>query len=371
MAMITRSAGAAPKGPLSLMFRVYRHVLPGVSAELDDWLKMAGAIPNEELRTQAVASIKSKRFHCIGGAVYAVLRPEARGVLIPLIVALQTISDYLDNLCDRSTSLDADDFRRLHLAMHEAVDPSKPISDYYAYRSEKDDGGYLRALVETCRRAVQMLPSYRTVQPLVSELVGLYGDLQVYKHIAQEKRLEALRNWWEPYRAQYSELHWNEFAAATGSTLGMFCLFARAADEGLREAEAAAIRDTYFPYVCGLHILLDYLIDREEDRIGGDLNFCEYYADDQSTAERIEWVAEQAREKVQTADDREFHGMIVEGLMALYLSDPKIKSQPGVVHITKKLLRRSPWTRVFFFINSIWIRKKQGINKPQIQSARP
>ena len=33
-----------------------------------------------------------------------------RANAIKFIVAYQTISDYLDNLCDRSTSLDPDDF---------------------------------------------------------------------------------------------------------------------------------------------------------------------------------------------------------------------------------------------------------------------
>lgn len=34
------------------------------------------------------------------------------------------------------------------------------------------------------------------------------------------------------------------------------------------------IKAGYFPYIQGLHILLDYLIDQEEDKAGGDLNFC-------------------------------------------------------------------------------------------------
>ena len=41
--------------------------------------------------------------------------------------------------------------------------------------------------------------------------------------------------------------------------------------------DAEQIRNGYFPYIQGLHILLDYLIDQEEDKVGGDLNFCFYY----------------------------------------------------------------------------------------------
>lgn len=365
-----RILGAAPRGPLSLMMRVYRHVLPAVNQELDRWLALAHSIPDRELRMQAVASITSKRFHCIGGAVYATLRPDERAVLIPLIVSLQTISDYLDNLCDRSTSMDAEDFRQLHLSMHDAVDPCAPLRNYYAYRLEREDGGYLRALVETCQRCITKLPAYASVQPHIGELVGLYGDLQVHKHIRKEDREPALLSWWESHREMYPELNWNEFAAATGSTLGMFFLFTAAADPAVDERKAKGLRDTYFPYVCGLHILLDYLIDQEEDRLGGDLNFCEYYKDDRHTAERIGWVAEQARRVARTTEERHFHSMIVEGLLALYLSDPKVRRQPSVSMITKQLMRNSPWTRLFFWVNSVWIRKRQGIDKPLIQRGR-
>jgi len=368
----TSAAGAAPRGPISLMLRVYRYILPDVDRELRRWTADAEAIPDAELRTQALASLGTKRFHCEGGSIYALLRPRSREVLIPLVVALQTISDYLDNLCDRSTSMEADDFRQLHLAMRDAVDPSRPMTDdYYAFRAERDDGGYLRRLVETCRRGVASLPSYEAVKPYVVELVELYGDLQVHKHIRREDRLPALTAWWSSHRDKCPELGWNEFAAATGSTLGMFYLFATAAEDGVTDAKARAARDAYFPYVCSLHILLDYLIDTEEDRIGGDLNFCTYYDDVRHTAERIETIAEEARSRVRRIEDRRFHAMVVEGLLALYLSDPKVGRQPEVVAVTKRLMRGSPWTRLFFWANSVWIRRRQGIAKPLIQDARP
>lgn len=366
----TRRASAAPKGPFSLMAQVYRYVLPAVGEQLRLWREQAERIPDRELRTQAIASLTTKRFHCEGGAVYAVLRLDRREALVPLIVALQTISDYLDNLCDRSTSMDAEDFRQLHLAMRHAVDPDAAVADYYALRAEKDDGGYLRRLVETCREHIRRLPSYDAVKPHVQELVGLYCDLQVHKHIRHEERERALAAWWREHRRACPELGWNEFAAATGSTLGVFCLFAAACDEALDAEKARRVRDSYFPYVCGLHILLDYLIDQEEDRIGGDLNFCTYYDDERHTAERIGWIAEEARKRVRDIENRKFHAMIVEGLLALYLSDPKVRRQPDAACVTKRLMRNSPWTRLFFWANSVWIRKKQGIHTPQIQRAR-
>ena len=39
-------------------------------------------------------------------------------------------------------------------------------------------------------------------------------------------------------------------------------LFLAASHKGLSKQEAEAIYQAYFPYICALHILLDYLIDQ-------------------------------------------------------------------------------------------------------------
>ncbi|WP_248930825.1 tetraprenyl-beta-curcumene synthase family protein [Paenibacillus hamazuiensis] len=339
------------------MMRVYRYVLPEVRSQLRMWRETAERIPDPELRQQAIASMTTKQFHCEGGAVYAAANLPMRHVLIPLIVAFQTISDYLDNLCDRSTSLDPQDFRRLHQSMLDAVAPEAPLHDYYAFRQEKEDGGYLVSLVKTCQSCICMLPSYGRVARRVRELVGLYCDLQVYKHIRHDLREAELDSWWRQHSGKFPDIRWNEFAAATGSTLGVFMLFLAAAGPDLPEAAAEEIYEAYFPYVCGLHILLDYLIDQEEDRIGGDLNFCSYYENIDVTVRRIAEIAEEARKRAIRLDGAGFHRMIIEGLLALYLSDPKVRKQPEVRIISRQLMKNSPWMRIFFFINSIWIRK--------------
>ncbi|MFD0958570.1 tetraprenyl-beta-curcumene synthase family protein [Paenibacillus chungangensis] len=360
MRLTTLSEAGAPKGPIKLMHRVYKYVLPEVEEELRKLRLRAEAIPDAELRGQALSSMSDKKFHCQGGGVYAAANLEYRHVLIPLIVALQTISDYLDNLCDRSTSLDADDFRLLHQSMLDAVNPEAELRDYYRLRSERDDGGYLHHLVRTCQSCVTQLPSYRSVQGHVKELVGLYSDLQVYKHIHIDRREEQLMTWWEKHRDHYPHLQWNEFAAATGSTLGMFMLFLAAAEDGLSQEDAAGIRSVYFPHVCGLHILLDYLIDQEEDQLGGDLNFCNYYDNQQLLIQRIGTIVERAREDVKRLPASRFHRLIIEGLLALYLSDPKVSDQTEVKKVSRKLMKKSPITRLFFLVNSNWIRRQQA-----------
>ena len=142
-----------------------------------------------------------------------------------------------------------------------------PLHDYYALHPNRDDGGYLPALVDECRR-LRRLPAYAVVRDRVRRLVGLYNDLQVYKHGPLERREPALAAWFARRAGPWRDLYWWEFAAACGSTLAVFALFAAAAHRGPDPAAAAQLEEAYFPWICGLHILLDYLIDQAEDRPG-------------------------------------------------------------------------------------------------------
>lgn len=352
-------ANQFPRRPIRLMSRVYRFILPDVRENLDGWRNLAEVIPDPELKRQALASIKSKEFHCQGGAVYAAANLAKRHILIPLIVSFQTISDYLDNLCDRSTSMSEDDFRLLHRSMLDAVNPDSELTNYYALREEQDDGGYLQQLVQSCRKNIIQLPGYTSAKPYIMDLVGLYCDLQVYKHLDPDIREEALLGWWEGHKNRTPHLRWNEFAAATGSTLGVFMLFLASSDAGLNEKGAKTIYDAYFPHICGLHIMLDYLIDQAEDEIGGDLNFCSYYENKDKLLNRITMIVDKARQDVKGLPASSFHDMIIEGLLALYLSDPKVSEQRDIREVSRKLMRNSSLVRLFFFVNSRWIRKKQ------------
>ena len=90
-------------------------------------------IPNPELRTQALASIEHKTFHCEGGGILALMAKKEYKKAVKFIVAYQTISDYLDNLCDRSTSLDPDDFAALHESMSDALTLESGPKNYYRF----------------------------------------------------------------------------------------------------------------------------------------------------------------------------------------------------------------------------------------------
>lgn len=345
--------------PWQLLYRMYRFVRPTLEKEFAAWYKRAQQIPDAELRKQALASMDTKKFHCEGGAVFATQVIPSVHVIVPLIVAYQTISDYLDNLCDRSTSLDPQDFRQLHASMQDALTPGAPLQDYYRYREERNDGGFLAALVQACQSCVRQLPSYGRIMPHVLRLSRLYSDLQVYKHIAHEEREAQLLSWWERHRDRYPQIHWQEFSAVTGSTINIFALFCLATEPDLAEEKITAVNRAYFPWICGLHILLDYLIDLEEDRLGGDLNFVSYYTSEREATQRLQYFIQQAKASTKGLPNAAFHRMIVDGLVAFYLVDRKVnRSQPRIYTIAKELLKQAKGLpSVLFYVNSLLVRR--------------
>ncbi|MDO9585916.1 MAG: DUF2600 family protein, partial [Syntrophales bacterium] len=136
-------------------------------------------------------------------------------------------SNYPDILCDRSASLNPDDFRVLHLSMHHALTPTAVPEDYYRLREEQDDGGYLASFVKTCQEVLAGLPSYDLIAPHLHELADCYCDLQVYKHVRKEDRVPLLKAWFDRKKDSLPAMEWYEFAACSGSTAGIFCLVAR------------------------------------------------------------------------------------------------------------------------------------------------
>lgn len=321
------------------MATVYRKVFPAVNKELAFWQKRANQIPDKELRTQALASIATKRFHCLGGAVYGLLAGYKWREAISFIVAYQTISDYLDNLCDRSTSMNPDDFYLLHLAMIDALSPENSIKNYYEFRVEQADGEYLADLVRTCQKTLRNLNGYNIIRDHLLQLAELYSDLQVHKHVRTDERIQRLTNWSDSKNGNFPSLSWYEFSAASGSTLGIFCLVSYSLAGKMSVKLANDIYQGYFPYMQGLHILLDYYIDKQEDLEEGDLNFCSYYENQEQMKKRFTYFIMQANKHVQLLPNRTFHEMVHHGLVGLYLGDPKVKKLNGGLEMADNLLR--------------------------------
>ncbi|MBT2726476.1 tetraprenyl-beta-curcumene synthase family protein [Bacillus sp. ISL-75] len=345
--------------PITLMSRVYRKILPAVHKELAYWKSRAKNIPNAELRTQALASIEHKTFHCEGGAILALTAKEDYKKAIKFIVAYQTISDYLDNLCDRSTSLDPADFAALHESMSDAFVLQAGKKNYYRLRADQDDDNYLYDLSETCRSVLREVNNYDGIKDYLLELCQYYCDLQIHKHVTQEERVPRLEKWFQTNQYQLPEMEWYEFSACSGSTLGIFCLISYALRDDFQLRDAENIRKGYFPYIQGLHILLDYFIDQEEDIAGGDLNFCSYYQSEEKLFQRLKHFVVEADRHTEYLPHKNFHRLINRGLLGIYLSDAKVRKQKNVRKLAKGIIKSGGWISYFFYFNGLAYRSVQ------------
>jgi tetraprenyl-beta-curcumene synthase len=345
--------------PISLMNKVYRKIIPAVHQELAYWKSRAENIPNPELRSQALASIEHKTFHCEGGAILALTAKEDYKQAVKFIVAYQTISDYLDNLCDRSTSLDPNDFALLHESMSDALVLDSSNKNYYRLREDQDDGNYLNDLSETCRTVLRELKHYDLIKDYILELCQYYCDLQIHKHVIHEERVPRLEKWFHHYQSRLPEMEWYEFSACSGSTLGIFCLISYAIRDDFQAKDAENIRKGYFPYIQGLHILLDYFIDQEEDLAEGDLNFCFYYKNQETLFNRLKHFVREADRHTELLPHKKFHQLINRGLLGIYLSDEKVRKQKNVRKLARGIIKTGGIISYFFYFNGLAYRSFQ------------
>ncbi len=313
-----------------ILLRMLTLVFPAVKRCLDQYRRfLQGA--DGPLARQGLDSIRDKEFHCLGGGVYALLAPgKLRRHVLAFIIAFQTISDYLDNLCDRFGIQSEPVFRQLHTAMLDSLEPgATEHSDYYCLFPSRDDGGYLAMLVDQCREALAALPHYPGCKEYMLKFTRLYIDLQSYKHMERRAGEEKLAAMYAINSSAAPDLYWWEYAAACGSTLGIFALAA----DGQNPPETWA---AYMPWVNGLHIMLDYFIDQDEDLQHGDMNLVSFYGP-RKQVERILWFYHLARKAVQSLARARFHTLIVDGLLAMYLSDAKARS-PELANPSRQLL---------------------------------
>jgi tetraprenyl-beta-curcumene synthase len=303
-------------------------VIPRAGRELATIRARAAAIPDPALREQALASIDGKAYHVQGGCILATfLPPAAARRYIAIVAAVETIYDYLDNLCDRLPGVTQQAFATLHESLFDALDDRRTPSDYYRAGPPGDDGGYLRSLVDAARAGLRELPNYHAVRDRLAEVARFYAELQVLKHGPPGARELACGAWYALNRERFPDLAWWEFAAACGSSLPVFALVELASRERLDPAEIDATTSAYFPGVSAIHILLDYFIDQAEDREHGELNFVACYGSSAEAVTRLRRLVRCTLERVRGLAGSARHRFLVQAMCVFYLTHPKVFEQ--------------------------------------------
>ena len=324
---IRRLLALGPRGWFATA-RFVGTVIPRAGRELATIRVRAARIPDPALRTQALASIDGKAYHVQGGCILATFMPSAAAHrYIAIVAAVETIYDYLDNLCDRLPGVSQQAYASLHEALIDALDDRRVPAEYYRDGPPGDDGGYLRSLVDAARSGLRALPNYPAVRDHLVEIARFYADLQVLKHGPAGAREAACDAWYERNRERFPGLDWWEFAAACGSSLPVFALVALASRERFEPGEIEATIRAYFPGVSAVHILLDYFIDQAEDREHGELNFVACYASSAEAVTSLRRLVSTTLARVRTLAGAAHHRFLVEAMCVFYLTHPKVFEQ--------------------------------------------
>ena len=296
----------------------------------------AAAIADARIREDALAALARKRTHLDGAALFWILPRRRNPRLLRLLVAYEIILEFLDQMNERTAHAGQANGRQLHLALVEALDPDAPISDYYRFQSWREDGGYLRALVESCREHCAHLPSYARVRVLVIREATRAQVLALNHDPDPEARNLALEQWSarefpdrvgsrfpdrapakSPDRVQAS---WFELSGAATASLTVHALLALAAEPAVAERDLDRAHAVYFPWCSLATTMLDSYVDQLEDRANGDHSYIAHYASAEIALQRLCEVVDRTARQACELRNGHRHTVIVACMVAMYLS---------------------------------------------------
>lgn len=297
-------------------------VFPHARRELRRWERHARRIPDEALRRHALDKLQKEAMTAEGAAAFAILA-NARSCrhVVRACVAFEVIYDYVDALGEQPVADVLGSNRLLYGALDAAFRPDASGANWYAHLPQRDDGGYLNALIGTCRDALSQLPAHERVEAGLHRLAVRARESQSLHHATVDAESErALARWAAAQQPPGQALHWWELAAAAGSPLGFFALVAAGAHRGTDDAAAAAVERAYFPWIAALSWLLESLVDQHEDATAGTHSFIAHYGSQHDAARRLTTIAQHATDDARRLPRGARHTLLLAGMTGMYLS---------------------------------------------------
>jgi len=291
-------------------------IVPRARREIRRWAAAAAAIPDPTLRGHATHAILVDSRNAEAVAALAATAPRRhRQTTVELLVAYQLLVDYVDTLGERVCADELAPSLELGTALVAAVEtPVSPLR----LAPLGDDGGYLVALVTSCRGCLWRLPSAALVAEDAAEAATRCAEGLAYTHTATRRgSLAQLRRWTaaQPRTGAYS---WWEIAAGGNSSIAILALLASAADPALTRHDAAAVAAAYWPHLCVMSTMLDSLVDYERDALSGEFSFVSYYAGDAAARDGLLGATRRSLSAAKPLAHGDVHAMIVCGVAGYY-----------------------------------------------------
>jgi tetraprenyl-beta-curcumene synthase len=318
------------------------------------WRDLAHEIPDAPIREDALSALGRKRGQTDGAALFSIL-PRARNPpLLRLLVAYQIIWDFLDSVSERGATSGQANGRQLHLALVDALDPGRPISDYYRHHPWCDDGGYLRTLVDVCRECCMRLPSYERARPFIVREATLAQVLTFNHDPNPLSRDTSLEMWAAKEFPTWHEVTWFELTGAASAGLTIFALLVLAGEPACTDGEIARTLRVYFPCAGILATMLDSYVDQAEDVANGDHIYISHYPTPELATQRICLLVRRGLHDARSLKDGEKHILIVASMVAMYLSKDSALT-PAMREATTRILDAGgSLTRVLHPILRLW-----------------
>jgi tetraprenyl-beta-curcumene synthase len=299
-------------------------VRPCAGRELQRLRLRAERIPDRQLRALASFVLGEESWTVEGAAFFATLAPsEHLGPAVRLMVAFQTMFNFLDAIDEQPEPSRCRDDMQLYEALLDALDPAAPGAGYYLHLAPLEDGGFLESLVAECRAALAELPSGAEILPVARRVATRCGESQAHVHAGIHGHSSEIASW--GLRQDVEGCEWWETAAGAISSLSLHALFAAAADPATTGEDAARVDAAYFPSLCTLATLLDSLIDQDHDLSTGSFNAVSRYESRSAAARRLESLAEEADRGVRSLRHGRRHAVILCAIAAAYLSAPEME----------------------------------------------
>jgi cytochrome P450 len=283
-------------------------------------------MPSGPLREDALDALEHKRGQSEGAALFAILPGRRNRSYLRLLVAYQTIWDYLDSVSERGAPAGVANGRQLHLALVDALNPGGPIRDYYRYNPSREDAGYLQALVTTCRECCTQLPSYERVRALVLRDAMRAQVLALNHDPDPQRRDSALKAWAQHEFPDGHEASWYELTGAASAGLAAFALLALACGSSCSDREIERTHAAYFPWASAAACMLDSYADHAEDLTSGDHSYIGHYSSPEVAVTHTCGLVRRCLAELSALHNREAHALIACSMVALYLSKNTVRA---------------------------------------------
>jgi tetraprenyl-beta-curcumene synthase len=294
--------------------------LPVVADEVHVWRAIARAMPDVQIRDRGLSALARKRGHTDGAALFGIFPRGRNASLLRALVAYEIMWDFLDSVNESALDAGQVNGRQLHLALVEALDRNRPLSDYYRFHPWSGDGGYLCALVDVCRRECARLPSFERIRDVVVREAVRAQVLAINHDPDPAQRDAMLQGWAECEFPEGREATWFELTGAASASLTIHALLALSAESECTEANFEGTQRAYFPWISAATTMLDSYVDQAEDTASGDHSYVGHYGDSEVAARRIQALITRCLEEVEDLPNSERHKLIVACMAAMYLS---------------------------------------------------